>query len=409
MDDAASPPSHRKVPGADPRDRLGPPGLSLPRFPPPPVAPPRRQRWSFLLMVVLPSLIGAVYYLHLAPPQYVTNAVVALRVGEEQQTGAGGGPSSLTGALGPTNAGAPVTQSYGIVHYFASASAMQDVAAAGLDVRAIFTNPNADILTRLPPDASPEALLRAWRRAIAAQFELTRGVVTLSVRAFTAEESLALAEALLRAGEQLSNDMSRRMYADKLRFATEQVEQSEQRFTTALAAVQAFRAESGVMDPDRASQAGMAIEMQLRQELAVAEAQAEALRASVGPASPMFAAASARARALRASLADGDRQSSRASGDRSGPAWAAVLARNEALVSALRIAEQHYTQSLTLMQNARAEAAQQRSYLLTFVRPVLATEADYPNRWLSVLIVGGCALLAWGMVLLLYHAIMDQM
>ncbi|MGK7869899.1 hypothetical protein [Falsiroseomonas sp. E2-1-a20] len=382
-------------------------GISLPRFP---VEPARRRgiRWSFLLMVVLPTLIGVIYYTQIAAPQYVTTAVVALRIGEDQRDGGGGGPSTLVGALGPSSAGAPVTQSYGIVEYIRSLPAMQDVAREGLDLRAILTSDLADPLTRVPPDATPEMLLAAWRSRVSAQFELTRGVVTLSTRAFTPGESLAMAEAVLAASERLANEMSQRMTADSLRAAEIQVAAAEQRFTAALADLQGFRATSGVLDPGRAASSGLAIEMQLRQELASADAQAEGLRAAGGQGSPMLAAALARARALRAQLLDGESRASRSAGERNDTSWAEVLARNDALTSALRVAEQHFTQALALLQTARAEAARQRSYLLTYVRPVLASQPNYPDRWLSVLIVAGCALLAWSLLSLMFHAILDR-
>jgi capsular polysaccharide transport system permease protein len=405
LDDAGTRRHVTQVPPDRP-EGPGPLGLSLPRFP---VEPARRRgiRWSFLLMVVVPTLLGLVYYTQVAAPQYVTTAVVALRIGEDQRDG-GGGPSTLVGALGPSSAGAPVTQSYGIVEYIRSLPAMQDVAREGLDLRAILASDRADPLTRVPPDASPEMLLAAWRSRVSAQFELTRGVVTLRTRAFTPDESLAMAEAVLAASERLANEMSQRMTSDSLRAAEVQVAAAEQRFTAALADLQGFRATSGVLDPGRAASSGLAIEMQLRQELASADAQAEGLRAAGGQGSPMLAAALARARALRAQLMDGESRASRSAGERNDTSWAEVLARNDALTSALRVAEQHFTQALALLQTARAEAARQRSYLLTYVRPVLASQPNYPDRWLSMLIVAGCALLVWSLLSLMFHAILDR-
>lgn len=163
---------HRLAP-PDAPDRLGPVGLSLPGFPPAP-APRRRTRWSFLLMVVLPSVLAVIYYARVAAPQYVTNAVVALRIGDEQRERNAGGASSLVGALGPSSAGAPITQSYGVVDYIRSMPAVEDITRAGLDLRAILTSDRADFVTRVAPDAPPEALLGAWRQMVTATFELTR-------------------------------------------------------------------------------------------------------------------------------------------------------------------------------------------------------------------------------------------
>ncbi|HZF75322.1 MAG TPA: hypothetical protein VE033_05755 [Acetobacteraceae bacterium] len=410
--EADAPPTRARNPRLPPPEAAGAPpgpsGIVLPRFPAPPARRRGGLRWSFLLMVVLPTLIGIWYYARVATPQYVTTAVFALRVGQEGGERVGAGPTTLAGALGPTSAGAPVTQSYGIVHYVDSAPSLEDVQRAGIDVRSILTDPRADFLTRLPPDATQEQLLRAWRSIVNAQFELTRGVVTLSTRAFSAEQSYALAEALLASSERLANDMSSRVFADTLRVAEEQYQAAARRLEAARSEQQAFRAASGVLDPTRASTASLDIEMQLRQDLAVAEAQAESLRSAGVQGGPMLSAAQARARALRAQLADAERQASRSAGDRDGVSWASVMARNDALASAVRIAEQQYTQTLGILQAARTDAAQKRTYLLTFVRPTMPTEPAWPNRWLSPLIVAGCALLAWAMLTLIYYAIRDR-
>lgn len=358
-------------------------------------------------MVVLPSFLALFYYTQLAARQYVTTAVVALRVGDGAHE-VGGGPATMLGALGPTAAAGPVTQSYGIVDYIRSRPAMDDVANGGLNVRAILTDARADRLIRLPPDASGEDLLAAWRNRLTAQFELTRGVITLRARAFTPEDSLALAEAVLAASERLANETARRITSDAVSQAERQVRAAEERFTNALADLESFRVSSGVLDPSGTSSSSIAIEMQLRQQLAAAEAQAEALRAAGGQSSPMLAAALGRARALRAQLTDAGRGASRSAGERNNQTWAELLARNDALSAALRVAEQHFTQSLGLLQNARTYAAQQRSYLLTYVRPVLPSQPTYPTVWWSVLIVAGCALLAWSLLTLLYHAILDR-
>jgi len=384
----------------------GPISTALPRFP---EAAPRRRgvRLSFLLLVVLPSFLALFYYTQMAARQYVTTAVVALRVGDGQHE-VGGGPATMLGALGPTAAGSPVTQSYGIVDYIRSMPAMADVAASGLDVRALLTDPRADRLVRVAPDAPAEVLLGAWRSRLTAQFELTRGVITLRARAMTPEDSLALAEAVLAASERLANETARRITSDAVSVAERQVGVAEERFNKALAELQSFRISSGVLDPARASSSSVSIEMQLRQELASVEAQAEGLRAAGAQGSPTLAAAAARARALRAQLNNANSGAARSAGERDNTTWAEVLARNEALTASLRVAELHFTQSLSLLQTARTYAAQQRSYLLTYVRPVLPTQPSYPNPWLSVLIVAGCALLAWSLLTLLYHAILDR-
>ncbi|MFH5925881.1 hypothetical protein [Roseomonas xinghualingensis] len=381
-------------------------GITLPQLPP----PPKRRRIGllvFILMVVLPTLASIVYFNFIAAKQYETTAVFALRVGEERDDTAAR-EGSLVGAFGPPASGAAVTQSYGLARYISSAPAVEDITRRGVDVRRILSNPLADPLVRLPPDASLERLMRAWQSMVRAEFEITSGVVTLKTYAYTPEDSLALTTAILASSEGMINQVSARAHSDALKYAENEAQVAEQQLTSVRSRLQALRASSGVLDATRSTASNVELEGRLRQELITAESQAESLRASGGQNSPAFAALNNRIRAMRQQLAQLERQVGRSASDQQGAGWAAVIDRHEALAAELRRLESRYNTATENLQIARTNAVRQGTYLLPFVRPVLAVEPAYPRPWLSPLIVFGCAVLAWAMTILLYYAVRDH-
>jgi capsular polysaccharide transport system permease protein len=381
-------------------------GITLPQLPP----PPRRRRSGllvFILMVVVPTLLSVVYFNFIAAKQYETTAIFALRVGEERDDTAAR-EGSLVGAFGPPASGAAVTQSYGLARYIASAPAVEDITRRGVDVRGILSNPLADPLVRLPPDASLERLMRAWHSMVRAEFEITSGVVTLKTYAYTPEDSFALTSAILASSEGMINQVSSRAHTDALKFAEGEVQNAEQQVASVRARLQALRTTSGVLDPTRSTASNVELEGRLRQDLMQAESQADSLRASGGQNSPAFAALNTRIRAMRQQLSQLERQVSRNALDQQGSGWATVIDRHEALQAELRRAESRYTTATENLQIARNNAVRQGTYLLPFVRPVTAVEAAYPRPWLSPLIVAGCAVLAWAMSVLLYYAVRDH-
>ncbi|WP_376092748.1 hypothetical protein ACE7GA_24240 [Roseomonas sp. CCTCC AB2023176] len=405
------------LPGEGPRARdagritpagLAPegPGLILPQVP----AATVRRGWglrSFLLLVVLPTVLGAVYFLAVAAPQYVTTAVFALRVGDELDLTPARGGGSLVGAFGPPTGGSTTTQSHGLARYLASAPALQDAIGHGVDVRRILTSPLADPLVRVPADAGPDRLLRAWQSMVHAQYEVTSGVITLRTHAFTPADSLALAEATLATSERLANHISARAHSDALRQAEADLGLAERQVSVVRAQLHALRTETGVLDASRSTASSVEIETRLRTDLMTAEGQAEGLRVSGATGTPAYAAAMARIRALRTQLGEMERQSGRTT-QRDGAGLAAVLDRHEALAAEMRMAETRHAQAMNALTEARANAVRQGTYILPFVRPVEASEAAYPDPARTILLVAGCSFLVWIAAVLLFHAVRDH-
>jgi len=234
-------------------------------------------------------------------------------------------------------------------------------------------------------------------------------VMTLRTHAFTPEDSLALARGVITASEGMVNGISERMHGDALHHAEAEVKAAAEVVNSARGRLQNFRTQSGVLDPARATALNSDAQARMRQELLMAEGQADSLRAaSGGQAIAVNSALATRIRTMRQQLEEMERQVSRNTNDRSGSAWASLMEQHDALNAELRIADTRYAQAVEGLQRARTNAVRQSTYVLPFVRPVLATEANWPHPLLSPLILAGCALLTWAITLLVFYAVRDH-
>ena len=59
-------------------------------------------------------------------------------------------------------------------------------------------------------------------------------------------------------------------------------------------------------------------------------------------------------------------------------------------------------------ERARLEEARQHLYLMTFVEPVKSDKAEYPKRIRTIALITICAIIIWGIVLLLIAAVKDH-
>jgi len=157
---------------------------------------------SFLVMVAGPLLIALVYYLFIASNQYVTEIKFALRTMDRNNAHASigamtGVPSAVTG----------IADSF-ILADFMSTRQLVDELERKVGLRKMLSHPSADFFSRLDPSASIEAVVDHWRSMVKASYELSTGILSVQVRAYTPRDSLRLADAVMESAERLANDLT---------------------------------------------------------------------------------------------------------------------------------------------------------------------------------------------------------
>jgi capsular polysaccharide transport system permease protein len=356
---------------------------------------------SFLLMVVIPVAVAAVYYLFVAADQYVVEFRFGVRGLEPAPIGLG---APWSASLVPS----PIaSDSYAVVQYIESRAIVDDLGLR-IDLKAIFSRPAADWVARLRTPAPIEELVRYWRGQVDAFYDATDRSVTVTVRAFTPRDALALARGVLAAAERLINNLSARARRDTLAHAQADLENAETRLARALARLRSFRDQQGVIDPRQTANATEALAGKVRAARVRAQTELDLLERYMDGGAPALKLLRARIKALAAqerSLA-GEITSKEQTRAR---ILSRVMTSYEELASERRFAETAYQHALLRLDRARRDADRQQVYLATFVRPSLPEEPLYPRRLFSIGIVFLAAFAIWAIGSLIVQSIRDHL
>ena len=341
---------------------------------------------SFIAVVVVPIALVAVYLFVIAADQYVSEFRFSLNSAEQPR------PDPLSWLAG-NSTHAPAASEAQIIAQYITSRAIVDQLDASLDLRRMFSPPEADWWARLPRPSSIEALVQYWRGQVDPFYDPANGTVTVRVRAFTPAEALHLAQAVVAASEQLVNELSARARQDALRNAEAEVAQAETRLKAVLAEIRAFRDREGVIDPGKTADSTGSLAGRLRDELVRADAELATLQSYMRDDAPSVKVLKARIRSLETQQRRVAHDLTDRDPDRD-DTLSRKLSAYEELDSERRFAEAAYQHTLQGLDQARVNADRQQVYISSFVPPSLPEEALYPRRWRSL---GVVALIAFGL------------
>jgi len=346
--------------------------------------------WSFLLVVIFPAVIGAVYYLAIAADQYVTEFRMTLRRVEAPQI------VPLLPFAGDMQQSTAASESQIVTQYIAS-RAIVDELDPTLDLRRMFSPSVADWWARLHNPASIEQLVHYWNGQVDPFYDGSTGTIVVRLRAFSPSDSLRLAQAVVASSETLVNDLSTRARRDAVAHAEAEVTATEARLTAALDKIREFRDKAGLIDPGKTADATAQLSTKLRDDLIKANSQLATLKTFMRDDAPPVRVLKARIHSLETqerSLA----QEMTAPSPPAAIALSQTLGSYEALEAEHKFADAMYQHALEALDKARDTAARQQIYVASFVPPSLPEEALYPHRWRSigVIILIAFAVLAIG-------------
>jgi capsular polysaccharide transport system permease protein len=356
---------------------------------------------SFVLAVIVPTLLTALFYMFLATSQYSTVSQFAVR-----------GPAGAPGAadmlgLFATTASSETADTYIIISYIHSRDLIEELDKR-INLREIYDRPEADFYYRFDPTKPIEDFVNYMKTMVTTEFDTFSGVVTLTVRAFRPEDAQLVAENVLAASERLVNDLSRRARDDTLRESRAEVAKSEQRLRLSRAMIASFRGTQSEIDPAAAAAAQQGVITQLEGQATSIEAQLNALRQTMSASAPPVVQMESQLAAVRKQIEVERQKVALERAGTTGTALTERLTRYEELLTEREFAERAYVSSLASLEGARLEADRKQRYLAVFVSPRSAEEALYPQglRWTAV--VFGICLIAWGIFSIIIAGVRDH-
>jgi capsular polysaccharide transport system permease protein len=388
------------LPRAVPRPR--PPVPSIPVAPGAPAAGFRFRHAvlavSFVLVVLLP-LAASVFYLYSrAADQYHSDIAFSVRSEEMGSSAAG-----LLGALSLGGSGS--ASDTDILFDYIRSQEIVEAIDADLDLRTLFNRAAPrDFYFSLGEDPSIEALLGQWRRMVQVDLESSAGIIHVRVNAFAPEDATAIAQAILAESSALVNRLSVQARADAVRFADDELAESEAHLRDVRGKLADFRRENRMVDPTADVAGQMGIVNALQGELAKAMVERDQLLSFVGPDDQRVVQAERRIDAIDQRI-EAERTALGVSGSQT--ALSEVVGSYEELKVDLEFASTAYTQSLAALTAARAEARRQSRYLAPHIAPTTADQALYPRRTLLAGLVALFLTIGWGIMALIYYNVRD--
>lgn len=357
----------------------------------------RRVPLAFLIVVVAPTLLAAIYFLLIASPLYVSEARFIVR-------SAGQTPSSIGLALQGVGLGQAHNDAFAVHDYMTSADGLNDLERR-IDVASVFSGPGADLFSRYPRVGevrSEESLLKALNRFVIVGYDSSTGISTLKVKAFHPADAQKIAASLLDGGEALVNRLNVRSINDAVRQAQLTRSNAINNLERAQSELTAFRNRQAFVDPQTIVTENAELMGQLNAR--IAELQAERSQvASLAPDSPQLPTIDARIAAYRRQV---EAERSKVTGGAS--SLAPQVGAFEELSFNRELATREVTAATTGLLAAEQEARRQQAYLERVVSPNLPQTPQEPRRWLSLLAVFATTMLLYGLGWLVWAGVREH-
>jgi capsular polysaccharide transport system permease protein len=363
---------------------------------------------SFMLMVAIPGAATGLYYFFIASPQYVIETQFSVR-GSSQASMSSFGLSGLFGSSTQSS------DSYIVASYIDSIQLVRDIKEQlGIDLRQYYAKNNVDFWYRIDPNMPLEKFTDYWQDMVEVSFNSTTGNTTLYIYGFSADDTKAIADAVLKVSETLVNDLSEKNRQQMTMVASKQVDRSEERLKKVRIETQKLRAEQQIVDPTIAVKGNAELTQKTEGLLQDVKNRYDTLlQSGIGPDSPQARVLRRQAKTyeetlatLRGDISESDNNGKKKKGQNA--SIAEITNKFEELTVEDKFATQAYTTSLAAFETALAEAQKQERYFATFVAPMRPEIALYPKRLLDTFIAFLVLCAVWMISQFLYRSFRDH-
>jgi capsular polysaccharide transport system permease protein len=355
---------------------------------------------SFVAFVITPVVAASIYLALFASDQYVSELRFVVRGSTERLQGADA--LGMTAGLAYLNSNQEV---YAVVDYIRSRSAVEDLGNA-IDLRQVFRTGAADWFSRLRDQASGEELLLYWRQMITVSTEAVSGLVSVDVRAFTREDAVGIATAILRNSEAVVDRMQERPRGDMVAQSENEVRAARDRASRARDEVARYRTSQATIDPLDTAHSVIDNITNLKQELIAADVELASAKATMGPNAPTVQNMQAGREAVLEQIGILERRiTSTNTADRTA---AGLMADYDRLEIERTLAERQVATTERVLDQARVEANRHQVYLDVIEGPTMPQSALFPRRFQMAFQIAIAALAAWCVVALTILGVRDH-
>ena len=329
----------------------------------------------FIATVIVPMLVGILYYSFFALDRYESQSSVVVR---QPGAGGGGGVGAIAGLAMLVGGSNPTSREETLfLQAYITSSDMLAVLERELDWAAHYQGHLRDPLYWLASDATQEERLKFYRRVVSANFDDTNGLLNIAVQAFDPVFAQQALDLIVSTSQAFVNELSRQMAREQLRFAQGELALARRTYEQKRQYLIDFQRTSNVLDLEAAATARATLINEMESELVKARAQLSALIAELSPTSPQVLQRRNTINSLEQEIAI-ERQRLTSSQTDSG--LNVLASEYRELMIDTGIAEEAYKFAVAAVENARIETTKQLRALLVIVQPNLPDEPTYPER-----------------------------
>jgi capsular polysaccharide transport system permease protein len=342
----------------------------------------RNRRW-FLLFVIFPTLLAAIYYGFFASDVYVSESRFVIKSPDQKRSST----STLANLIQTTGLSGGQEQANEVLAYVRSRDALKAL-QKDPDIRAKFSMSGVDFLSRFPrpfSDGSFEALYKFYNNMADASLDHETSVAVISVKAFTPLDAYQINRRLLELSEALVNRLNARAQSKGIAEAQRQVELATERAKAARVALAQYRNAQALIDPAKQTVGVLEISNSLTAQRAALQAQLEQVQ-RVTPNNPSISALRSSVKAVSDQIAA---QDSRIVGGSGG--IASKIGGYENLLVEQEFATENLNVANAALVQARAEAQRQQFYLERVVDPNVPDSPALPKRLIRIIVVFAAA------------------
>ena len=346
--------------------------------------------WTFVGIVVVPTVLASIYFGFVASDQYTAEARFTVR---------GGLPPAMDG-MGALTGAPPVLiiQDTQVIMNYLESRAVVDALDKSVDLRKLYRRPDIDMLSRLKANASIEKTLAYWKRHIALEVQMPSGIVVFTVKAFSADDAVKLVNAAIDASEAVVNRMNDHMISDGLALAQAERERAQANLAVAHANLEKARNQEGILSGEAASNALVNLMTQVKGQVLSLQGEYDAQRQFVSADAPQLRSLQTKIDAAKIEVTKLQDQMTDDHPDSGEKVLAGSMTKLDYAMLNNQIADSIYAGSMAVLEHARLSSELKLMYINTFIRPVASEQPRYPSRGLDIGLFLGASLAVWACV-----------
>jgi capsular polysaccharide transport system permease protein len=348
-------------------------------------------RFQFLIIVIAPTVLSAIYFGLVASKRYVSHAEYIVRSVNSHRSG---GLGAILSTFGISRTADDTSI---IENFIRSRDAIRQLDER-LNLREIYGRPEADLLSRFPWPFESDTFERLYTRTqnyITVTEDSTTGITTLEVSAFRPGDAKGIATVLIALAEETANRMNDRVEADAIKQSKEELEKAREDVLKAQADLTSFRNSEYMVDP--VSYAGMLLNGISKLSLDQAQTQAEIKQTeNLSPSNPAIPSLLAKAEALGNKITE---ERKKLAGNNM--ALAGKVSEYDRLNLMKELADKNYASALNATLQAEEDAQRRQIYIEQMVAPNLPDDDTEPRRLRVILTVFVLAFATFSMVWIL--------